>query len=402
MSERNKPLLRDITGGIFRANPQYELVLFDRLPPEQKALLADLQEDSDLYGILRPKEQAGLGLKSVCRDTALLYLTLDKPGALPAYVRTMFAERCNQAIAELVLDRVLGIDKDGLFVSGSDAYELLYETRQPVEPQGFNSTLSMQALQYAQALEVHDVSKLSARMYFYNRVPASPDWMRRFPTPDFVGEYLGVDEHGWNRRLLRQNWSPVVLSPPYSGWRMWRSSRKSNHNEELRTTYKLYVSPTCDAIKDAFQSTLQILTEVEAPRFKIGHDVYGLLRPDKIVAYFWSFGHLMQTAERLQRKLAGIPAQGVPFTATIMDDGLLSWGMDPPRDQQALTWMERESWRLWITNRLATALLSARAAKSGAREPWQFALDRLRLEGVNTDSWIPDKEIWEKGSSTGK
>jgi hypothetical protein len=300
-----------------------------------------------------------------------------------------------------VLDGVLEIDHAGIFVSGSDAYQLLYETRLPIAAQGFTSVLSMRALQYGQALEIHDVTKLSARMYFYNRVPASPEWMRRFPTADFVAEYLGVDKDGWNGSLLRQNWSVIPLTPPYNGWRMWRHRNAGARSEDL-TTYKLYVSPACEAIRDAFHATLQILTEAQVPRFKVGQDVYGLLRPDKIVAYFWSFEQLERVAERLQSKLRGIAAHGVPFTAKITDDGLLSWGMDPPQDQHVPAWQERESWRLWLTNRLATALLSARAAKSKPLEPWQFAMERLRLEGVNTDSWTPEMAIWKKDSLSAK
>ena len=34
---------------------------------------------------MRPREAAGLGVKSVDRETALLFLTLREPGPLPAY-----------------------------------------------------------------------------------------------------------------------------------------------------------------------------------------------------------------------------------------------------------------------------------------------------------------------------
>src|SRR5215216_296067 len=100
---RNTPL-NSIMDAHFRASPEYELVLFDRLPREQQEFLSYLQKDPDFYGILRPRTQNGLGIKSVCRETSLLYITLQEPGTLPAYVKTMFGEGCNQAIAELVLD----------------------------------------------------------------------------------------------------------------------------------------------------------------------------------------------------------------------------------------------------------------------------------------------------------
>jgi hypothetical protein len=389
--------IKDILKATFRANPSYELVLFDRLSPEQQAVLADLRKDPDLYGVLRPIQPSGLGIKSVCCDTALLYLTLQRPGALPSYVQGSFGKECNKAIAELVLDSVLEIGKDdGSFVSGSDAYELLYDEKRSTTALGNLAQLSVEALKYAQALDIGDITRLSARMYFYNRQPASPKLLDRLPTVDAVAKCLGIHKNGSNQRTLSRHWLETPLSPPYNGWRMWeRRDEELEPAQSAKITYKLYVSPALDFIQEAFGATVQVMTLVKAPKFKVGSDVYGLLRPDKIVAYFEQFETLQDASQRLQNKLAGCPVHGVPFTAELAGDGLMSWGMDPPRNQQALIWQERESWRLWVTNHLATALLSAKQAKSSTLEPWQFALERLQLEGVNTVSWVPEKTIWE-------
>jgi hypothetical protein len=43
--------------------------------------------------------------------------------------------------------------------------------------------------------------------------------------------------------------------------------------------------------------------------------------------------------------------------------------------------------------RLARDLLAARQA--AAPEPWRFALDRLRLEGVDTETWTPGALLWK-------
>src|SRR5436305_14600452 len=118
--------LREIQDASFRANPDYELVLFDRLPSDEQEVLRDLEKDRDFYGILRPRHQPGLSIKSVCQETALLFLTLQTPGRLPTYVQTRFGEQCNQAVAELVLDGVLEVESSGTFVSGSHAYDLIY------------------------------------------------------------------------------------------------------------------------------------------------------------------------------------------------------------------------------------------------------------------------------------
>jgi hypothetical protein len=387
--------LKSILQASFRANPDYELILFDRLPTQERELLNGLQEDPDFYGVLRPRERAALELKSACRNTALLYFTLQEPGRLPAYVKAMFGDQGNQAVAELVLDGVLEIESNGTFVSGPDAYPLIYGEAPASTARGTNVRLSVEALRYVQRLELSDSRKLSVRLYMYNRLPASPEWKRRFPNSDAVAEYLGIREGGALKPTLDRNWAEVSHPPPYEGWFSWRSRHMQQAPSKQKIVYKLYVSPGCESIPDAFRVTVAVLSKLRAPSFKVGKDVCGLLRPDKIVAYFWGFEELQEAAGRLSDELGGCSPHGVPFTAGITSDGLLSWGIDPPREQQTLPWLGGESWRLWVTNHLATALLAARAADSEV-EPWRYALERLRLEGVDTDSWTPARTIWDQ------
>jgi hypothetical protein len=149
-------------------------------------------------------------------------------------------------------------------------------------------------------------------------------------------------------------------------------------------------------LREVFGTVLDVFASTRVTCFKVGLDVYGLLRPDKMVAYFDTIEQLQVTTELLTSKLAGCPAHGVPFTAEITGDGLLSWGIDPPHDLQALSWLERESWRLWLTNRLATALLAAKSAQSTTIAPWEFALGRIALEGVDIATWTPTRQFEEK------
>lgn len=106
---------------------------------------------------------------------------------------------------------------------------------------------------------------------------------------------------------------------------------------------------------------------------------------------------MQATAARIRAALDGCPAQGVPFTAPLGDDGLLSWGMDPPAAAQSHAWAERESWRLWVTNRLATAILAASVAPTvaGAPTPWAYAMTRIRLDRVDPVTWTPAPDIWD-------
>jgi len=99
-------------------------------------------------------------------------------------------------------------------------------------------------------------------------------------------------------------------------------------------------------------------------------------------------------ARQLARELGLVPAHGVPFTAEVAGEGLLSWGLDPPASEHLIEWQERESWRLWLTNRLANAILLARQDPERTIEPSLFALERLRLEGVDTTTWTPSETLW--------
>ncbi len=391
----NPSLPQLIETAVLRANPAYELVLYDRLPAAQQQVLHGIQDDPEFYGILRPYQVNGLSVKSVNQDTALLFLTLQVPGKLPGYVQTALGSAAVPAVTELLLDGILEIEHDGQFVSGAAAYGLTHDTQVNEPVQGANARLSLEAMQYAQALSIQDTMKLSARMYFYNRLPVSPRWRQQLASSQAVFEHLGMAESGRVRRTLDRHWSVVPLGPPNDGWSMWRMRPTRGTSRPARLAYKLYVSPGVAHLREIFETVLTTLTELETPCFKIGNDVYGLFRPDKFVAYFTAEEAMRAVAERLARALDGCPAHGVPFTAGLTNDGLLSWGMDPPTPKGAILWQERESWRLWVTNRLAVALLAAKASATTTMEPWQFALERLRLEGVDTATWTPVETIWQ-------
>jgi hypothetical protein len=391
----------DVLESVFAANPKYELVLFDRLPVAQRELLKDLLKDPNFYGVLSPREKSGLGVKSVSRDTALLYLTLQQPGQLPGYVRATLGDRCNQEITRLVLDGVLALEREGKFLSGSEAAALICagneESSAASRVEGFLERLSLDALRYGQSLGLVDPIVLSSRLYGYNRTPFSPFWSRILPDAETVVEYLGIRE-GNGRGLLDRDWSRVLNPAANDGWLVWQSRRlgtRAAFGDRATIQCKLYISPKADHLPQVFPLILAALSETRVRYFKVGKDAPGLLRPDKLVAYFGSYNDLMDAAEQLKNELAGCPVQGVPFTAELAGDGLLSWGVDPPADEQALPWIGQESWRLWVTNRLAVALIAASTDNTANREPWQFALRRLQFEGVDTRFWTPAGTEWK-------
>lgn len=376
-----------------RANPAYELVVFDRLSPQQQALLSNIRDDPNMYGVIVPRSPGGGASKAIDRDTALLFFTLQTPGRLPSYVRALIRDQDGEDIARLVLDGLLEIQHQGGFVSGADAYTLLYGVAPLPEATSAPARLSRAALRYAQQLQSDDTMQLAARLYFYHRLPLTPAWRQRFPDQAALDQFLGLHADGPAAAVREQHW--MRTSPPQGtkGWHAWRS--RHTRSRGGAQTYKLYVSPDCAQVPEAWQTTLAVLPAYGAHTIKIGCNVHGLLRPDKIVAYFRRHADLEAAAEHLQREIAGCPAHGVPFTAAITEDGLLSWGTDPPPDQQVLNWQPSESWRVWICHQLAAALVLARRRPNTAIEPWRFAMERVQLEGVDVLTWTPAATIWQ-------
>jgi hypothetical protein len=395
---------RALPGLALRANPAYELVLFDRLPAAERSALAELAEDPGFYGVLRPAVSgargAGGSLKSVDRDTALLFLTLREPGPLPSYVRALLGEGTERMVSRLVADGILEIeagDGEGAFVTGAAALARLGNAEKRAPGEGRIAALSTAALRYGQALPVDDPALLAWRLYSYNRQPLTPAWRRLLPDAAAVERWLGIDRGGAHRRLLDSAWTANRME----GWLGWWAHPRAG-GETGRAggpTWKLYVSPQPEALAGCFGDVLAALAVSRASQFKIGRDAGGLLRPDKIVAYFPSWERLAGAADAVLERLAGAPAQGVPFTAEIGGAGLLSWGVDPPDEARSILGGGRESWRVWVAHRLAWALLAARQAGKGDGaadlEPWRFALERVRLEGVDTASWTPGAALWK-------
>lgn len=382
-----------------RANPDYELVLLDRLDAAQRELLAQADADADLYGVLRPRHADRLAPCAVSADTALLFLTLAEPAPLPGYVRARLGEEAGRTIARLVLDGVLELERDGAYVSGPEAGALLASPRAEAGS-GRVGELSRAALRYAQELTHLPPDRLAHRLYAYGTLPLAPRLRRRLDGPAAVARATGLAPGGPARAALAAGWVEADGGDAQAHWRQWRAHAASGpHRVPGGGSWKLYVSPALDALPEAVAAVAGELAGARgAIAFKVGRDLRGVCRPDKLVAYFDRLDDLRAGAERVRERLAGCPAQGVPFTAAIGGDGLLSWGADPPSEPPSAP---RTSWRLWVAERLAEQLAAARGrdadADADGREqlaPWQFALQRLQLSGVDTDSWVPASGMW--------
>ena len=378
-----------------RASPAYELVLFDRLSEIEQHALRGLGDDPDCYGVLRPRDPNS-SLKAVSRDTALLLLSLQQAGSLPRYAARSLGEDGLSSIAKMILDGILEIEANGEMISGPRACALVCGTTAAPEKERSLAAMSRRAVEYAAALELLDPLALSARLYAYNCIPASPRWRTLLPRDAATAEYLGLVD-GAPARVMFREWRALPESPVWISWQARSSRWEKTYGSEPATTYKLYVSPACDRLPEAVQAIADAVVHSNAMHWKVGKGIFGLLRPDKMVIYFRQLADLREVALKIMNCLEGCAPHGVPFTAELAGAGLLSWGVDPPDEAHVLPWLEGESWRGKVCNRLALALVQAGNEAGGdlAGETLvhtsaaRFAIRRLRLEGIDTDTWTP-------------
>lgn len=159
--------------------------------------------------------------------------------------------------------------------------------------------------------------------------------------------------------------------------------------------HKVYVSPLVEDVRPALLAIVPALSRTPGVLgFKVGAGLAGLCRPDKIVVYAADRSSVLALTDRLAGALHGLRAHGVPFTAPTTPDRLLSWGVDPPPVAGAA---RATSWRGWLVANLAHSLCTAHAAGEEGIEPWRFAVERLRLAGVDPRTWAPASAAWADG-----
>ena len=367
------PVRCEIVNRRLRPSADFELVAFDRLSPEQLRILHPLPEDPGQYGVLIPKQGLWLGAKAVSHDAARILLDVSRAiDAPPAEV------------IKWVMDGILEIEIDGTFVSGPAAYGVLRNgSPQPAPPQDRIARISAAALVYAESLPVRDARWLSRRLYSYNALPSTP--RKKYTERSAVDP----EERSESATFLFEHYQAI----PNGAWESWALRVCIDELNGIHFPYKLYVSPYPEDLLRTFGSIVRVFAGNRVVLFKAGKSGEGLLRPDKLVAYFSGFDQLTRVAEQLRLPMQNLRPHGVPFTKAFTSDGLLSWGMDPPI-RQPLPGFHIESWRSWVCAKLAVAITHARQRPAEGVSPAAFALDRLELEGVDPATWAPSVSTW--------
>jgi hypothetical protein len=363
-----------LASAVFRASPRYALVPWNRLDRAQGNGSRNISPGDDSYGVLLPADGAALPVKEVSSADALIFLSVREPGPLPPSPKTISTLRGQAQLARLLIGQIIELETKQGFVSGMRACAALGIGAPDLGPDDVLGRISHAGLDYALALPRADAAGIARKLYLYNRAPPGP----RAPRVDGARETLDfLLSGGFKQTRLDQDWSSHV---PSSGWIAFSPKRQRT---SAGRACKLYISPAANELPMLFGTISARLAESGATQFKVGLGTFGLLRPDKMVSYFAARDEMFACAERLARDLDGAPAHGVPFTAALSADGLLSWGIDP-----SLAELSGGSWRQWITGVLGDAIVSARG-ESLATDAKAAALTRLASEGVDPTTFAP-------------
>ncbi len=404
-------MMIDFSHHVFRTARGLRLVPYNRLANEARQLLASSTLEGDGFGVALPADDSGRVIE-VDTETALLFHVLEEAGPLPDHVLAILDEQTRHRLSDFILSGLLELQEGERFVSGAEAEGLMLNTGSGEDA---TSRLSHQAIARLFQYPVQSSLQVIQRLYSHNRIPNSNLWRRRLIDDT---AFLGISS-------LDAAWQS---SDSATGWHyLSRASQQPGHHRDrvhdnadgCRDEAKLYISVQPNDLPDALAITANILKHHDCDSFKVGAGVEGVLRPDKLVAYFPSLDALRRAAEELAPAISGLSPQGVPFTAAFTPDGLLSWGVDP--DHNALG--ERKSWRQWVVERIAELHSEALAQMSmpGIQQKKQspseqssnvipstgspvepesssqlairWLLTRLQLDGIDTHTFKP-RQTW--------
>ena len=304
-------------------------------------------------------------ISEIDQETALLLLSQQQAGPLPDYVQREFSQEMRNGMLNLLYSGFLEMEADGKFITGHAVADYLTLDQQNSES-GLIQILSHQALQRADKLGLIYADQLFSYLYQYQFIPVSP--MRRAQLADDKA-FLKLDE-------LNPYWR---YSDSLEGWHYF-APREGAPSKAIA---KLYISPMPDYLPDVLRVTSNVLSHYPEVSFKVGQGSMGILRADKLVAYFSNLETLMQAADELNSALEGVAPHGVPFTSRLRSDGLISWGMDPKQANG-----ERKSWRQWVIEKMVGFMLRDRPEDIGDNR-WKTALKQLELEGINPNTFRP-------------
>jgi hypothetical protein len=388
---------------IFRFNPAFTLTEVEDLDEDVLDRFRPLIRMKDIYGFLHAPAEAKLTVKVVNRHFAAFLKEIHEPRRM----RDVFVDYRQgtddekvKLLIRLVLDSVLEVQKDGKFVSGPDAVNQVLlrsdsrgcffddeKEKNPVQ------IVSEKALYCAMHSVLDHPQELSFYLYNFNRIPLSLKWNERFPDETSIAQYLDLEESGsWKGMPDRVTPQPIRRDQRGEPnqfdlyWRSWRLKKEKLSKSVPR--YKVYISPVPDDLPKAFRIVRDHVSDSEAHAMKVGRTLSGMLRSDKFIVYFREVTPAFEFASEMSEKLHSCRSYGVPFSYQVNPDvPVVSMGVDPPP-----VLGEKNSWRLYIANRLALAIQGAKRMKE--KDPKTYIQTYMDMLGIDCRKWRPHDRDW--------
>ena len=297
------------------------------------------------------------------------------------------------ALARMILDGLLEARGEGPFASGVRAIGSIWVSQQEMLAGARSNPatrLARQALESVHVVAARGPTAVAARLYMHGRRPVTPEVCRSLPTPAHVLRLLDMDAGSPRARRVARAWAMAPLPQSTDDWIAWRAVSDRGHWENAAITWKLYVCPTREAFRAAFEPSVDCFACCGASQFKIGAGAFALARPDKFVAYFGSRDALVRCIKSLEPLLAKCESHPVPFAAGASSSGIVAWGVDFAFE---LAHDEQVSWRWWICERLARYLCDATSQGASESAAVDYALLRLSLDDVSIETFAPSDRL---------
>jgi len=388
---------------VYRFNPVFKLTPVEELTDDQKKRFRHLISSKNCYGFLHAPREAKLTVKTVNRSFAEFLINLRKPkiiGDILASYKQGTDEEKRQLLIRLVLDSVLEVQENGEFVSGVEAVNRVLLSSDDIaggivedDNKNFSQVVSQKSIHFALNSAIIHPQDISFYLYNFNRIPISLRWRQRLPDENAVAKFLNLEDsdswHGMPEWVKPQPIRIEENGEPNQFDLYWRSWKLKNRKPlKDMPSYKVYFCPLPDELPEVFRVVREIASDSEAHAMKIGRRLTGILRPDKYIIYFTQFPPALEFAREVSKRLDSFNSQGTPFSYQVnADNPLVSMGVDPPSILG-----ERNSWRLYITNKIALAIQGVR--RTQAKEPVEYIHSYMRVLGVDSHNWKPLNKDW--------
>ncbi|HNP24357.1 MAG TPA: hypothetical protein PKM63_18960 [Panacibacter sp.] len=365
----------------FRTTESFQLTEWNQLTDNDRTMLLTVADVGDIYGLFISLSPGSTTQIIAGRESALIFLHCKDYFHLPNFVLSQPYGKYENLVAELVLNDILALQYQETYISGSKAAPLIFgsEWLERQSSPGKLSLLSANAIRYCFHLKNETVKSLGNKLYTFNVIPMDKSHEKYLSSVSAVSDFLFT--HFPENNTLSDNWTLNRERRYWFSWSRNKSIPQQKYGETVNT-YKLYLSPMPEATASLFNIAVPVLTRSGAGSFKIGQTMNGLLRPDKMVAYFENRDDLLLAANELEALCANTPAHGVPFTTQFDKNGLISFGIDFQASRK-----QGYSWRTWITDMLASIILQAKMENLEIDLLLEYIKVRLFIANVDISNW---------------